>query len=58
MTEQEHRVKRAQELRLGIENTLFLGAAFNFWEDRVKVADMVNELHRMAIEPREDNAKS
>ncbi|AFC21276.1 hypothetical protein GAP31_096 [Cronobacter phage vB_CsaM_GAP31] len=54
MTEQELRVKRANELLDEIERILLLEAVFNYWEDRCKVADQIQELHRMAIEPRED----
>lgn len=58
MTEQELRVKRANELLDEIGRILLLEAVFNYWEDRCKVYDQLQELHRMAIEPREDNAKS
>lgn len=57
MTEQELRVKRANKLLVDIEKTLLLQSVFNYWEDRCRVADEIQELHRMAIEPREDNAK-
>lgn len=58
MTEQELRVKQADELLHYIERTLLFEAVFNYWEDRCLVADRIKELHRMAVEPREEDAKS
>lgn len=56
MTEQELRVKQADDLLHDIERTLLLEKVFNRWM-RYDVADKIKELHRMAVEPREDNAK-
>lgn len=57
MTEQELRVKQADELLHDIERTLLLETVFNRWEERCQVADKIKELHRMAVEPREHNAE-
>lgn len=57
MTDQELRVKRADEILDEIERILLFEAVFNYWEDRCKVSDQIKELHRMAVEPKENNAK-
>ena len=54
MTEQELRVKRANILLVDIEKTLLLESEFKRWEDRVRIADEIQELHRMATEPRDN----
>lgn len=57
MTEQEMRVKQADEILQYIETTLLSQATFKFWEDRCRVADKITELYKMAIRPNTDTVE-
>jgi len=54
MTDQEMRVKQANDLLEYIEDRLILAAKFHYWEDRCRVADKIRELYKMAVEPRQN----